>query len=104
VRSRCHEKENTISHICPCEDRELIPASKIYSDMRKENNIYHQCECGNTDIDIFSVVEVLHHAQEIDIPSVEINYICPACGSMMTESAYLYKRKDGKLHEMGDQK
>ena len=61
--------------------------------MRKENTISHICECGNTNIDIFSAVEVVHHAQGMDIPSVEINYICPDCGSMMTESAYLYKRR-----------
>lgn len=60
----------------------------------EKNKIYHQCECGNTNIDIFSAREVLHHAQGMDIPAVEINYICPDCGSMMTESAYLYKRKE----------
>lgn len=61
-----------------------------------ENKIYHQCECENTNIDIFSAREVLEHSQDIDIPIVEINYICPNCGSIMTESAILYKREGVK--------
>lgn len=51
------------------------------------------CDCGSFNTDIFSAKEKIVTIQEKKIPVVEINYICNDCGSMDTETPYLYKDK-----------